>query len=285
MALDFFLRKTEVDIEGVGKFRNGKFDNIQSDLSVFFEVGSNRDGESYDEVIIYNMSDANRLALMEAEEPLIHVSSGYETNFGKIMWGRVKKVENYLEKTGDVKTKMQVESISEILNEASMSAVYKQNDSITKFFDDISTLTGYPVGEINSTYVFPDDFIVDYTKTIKGWILYFAERTKDNGVECKFVEVLGTINFIPKDTYLEQVGAIDINPNTGLLNLVEHKEDGKSGWNVSCFMIPGITENLKVNLTAKFPREIEEVHIVKEYKYTSNKETHKVEFVVEGSDA
>ena len=319
MALDYFLRKTEVSIEDVGIFRSGKFSGVQNDLDIFFEIGSNRDGESYDEVILYNVSDANRLALMKALEEtyekidwveapetfgvdtpeawvpeeikttkfkkqtsLIRVSSGYETNFGKIMWGRVKKIENHLEKTGDVKTKIQVESVVEILNEVTMSAVYKQNDPIRKFFDDISTLTGYPIGEINSTYIFPEDFVVDHTKSISEWIHYFEMRTKDAEEECCYDKKFDMLNFIPKGSTLEQTAAITISPNTGLLNIVEHKEDGLDGWEVECFMIPGIFNGLEVHLTASFPREVDGVYVIKEYKYTSNKEIHKVQFTVEG---
>ena len=318
MALDFFIRKTEVNIEDVGIFRNGKFGGVQNDLDIYFEIGSNRDDESYDEVILYNISDGMRLALMKATEEtyehiefveapetfgvdtpevwtpeeikttkstkqasLIKVSSGYDTNYGKIGWGRVKKIENHLEKTGDVKTKIQVESIGEILNEVTMSAAYKQNDPISKFFDGISALTGYPVGEINSTYIFPEDFVVDYTKSIAEWIHYFEERTKDAGEECHRVKKFSMLNFIPKGHSLEQAATIPINSNTGLLSLVEHNEEGLSGWDVECFMIPGVFNGLEVHLTASFPREVDGVYVVKEYKYTSNKEKHKVQFTVE----
>lgn len=318
MALDYFLRKTEVNIEDVGIFRSGEFGGVQNDLGIFFEIGSNRDDESYDEIILYNISDANRLALMDAvketyehiefveaaetfgvdtpevwtpeeikttvsekRRSLIKVSSGYDTNYGRIMWGRVKKVENHLEKTGDVKTKIQVESVAEILNEVTISAAYKQNDSISKFFDDVSALTGYPIGEMSSTYTFPDDFNVDRTKTILEWIHYFEERTKDAGKECRRVKKFEMLNFIPKGSSLEQTAAITINSNTGLLNIVEHNEDGLSGWDVQCFMIPGVFNELEVHLTANFPRDVDGIYVVKEYKYTSNKEMHKVQFTVE----
>ena len=318
MVLDFFLRKTEVNIEDTGIFRSGNFSGVQNDLDIYFEISSNRDGESYDEIILYNISDANRLALMKAAEEtyehiefveevetfgvdtpevatieeikttkstkqtsLIKVSSGYETNFGKIMWGRVKKIENHLEKTGDVKTKIQVESVSEILSEVTMSAAYKQNDPISKFFDDISTLTGYPVGEINSTYTFPDDIVLDHSKNITGWIHYFEERTKDAGEECHYDKKFEMLNFIPKGYTLEQTAAITISPNTGLLNIVEHKEDGLDGWDVECFMIPGVFNKLEVHLIASFPREVDGLYTVKEYKYISNREIHKVQFTVE----
>ena len=318
MALDFWLRRTEVNIEDIGIFRSGKFSGVQNDLDIFFEISSNRDDESYDEVILYNISNANRLALMKATKEtyehiefvgevetlgvdtpeawapeeikttvstkrrsLIKVSSGYETNFGRIGWGRVKKVENHLEKSGDVETKIQVEGLNEILNEVTMSTAYKQNDSISKFFDDVSASTGYPVGEINSTYTFPEDFVVDRTKTIVEWIHYFEERTKDAEEECHRVKKFDMLNFIPKGHSLEQAATIPINSNTGLLSIVEHKEDGLSGWDVECFLTPGVFNGLEVHLTASFPREVDEVYVVKEYKYTSNKEKHKVQFTVE----
>ena len=89
------------------------------------------------------------------------------------------------------------------------------------------------------------------------------------------------LNFIPKGHSLEQAATIPINSNTGLLSLVEHNEEGLSGWDVECFMIPGVFNGLEVHLTASFPREVDGVYVVKEYKYTSNKEKHKVQFTVE----
>jgi len=281
MTLDFFIRKTEVEIEDIGIFRSGKFDGVQNDLDIYFEIGSNRDDESYDEVTLYNINDANRSKLSEAEDNLIRVSSGYETNYGKIGWGKVKKVENHLEKTGDVKTVIQVKSINEILNETTMAKVYKQNTPVKEFFNDISALTGYPLGEIRSAFVFKDDFIIDRTRTIASWIHEVERMTKDTDEECHYIKKFGMLNFIPKGYGLKQTAAIDINSTTGLLNLVEHKEDGLSGWNVECFLIPGIFNELEVHLEAKFPREVDGVFVVREYKYTSNKETHKVQFVVE----
>lgn len=294
VTMDFWLRKTEVEIEGVGIFRSGLFDGVQNDLDIEFKIGSDKEDKSFDEVAIYNMSDENRTKLTslitdrrskKLNDLFIYVSSGYQSNFGKIMWGRIRSANHKREPSGDVRTEIKISSVQDILDEIYMTSTYHQGDSIKKFFNDISIATGFPVGEIQSEYTFNEDFPVDATLSIMGWIRFFENRTEDAGDPCKFSKQFEALNFIKKGYSLKQTSKLKINPTSGLLDATEfqEKEDVVAGWNIVCFLIPGIFNGLEIELESDYPKIEKKGYVVKEFEYRSSSSNHEVEMKLKRS--
>jgi hypothetical protein len=207
--LDFWLRKTEVEIEEIGVFRSGLFDGEQCYFDIEFEIGADSEDKSANTISIYNIERKLRKQLVDTiakkkkakdKGLLIKVSSGYITNFGNIMWGRVQSAKNVREASGDVRTEIEVQSTQDILSEIYIIKTYNPGDSIKKFFEDVATVTGFQVGEIQSDYTFEEKFDIDVTKSIRGWMSYFEQRTKDKDPEnpCKFVTEANFLNLLKK---------------------------------------------------------------------------------------
>jgi hypothetical protein len=313
MTLPFWIRKTEVEIEDIGRFRNGLFDGQRYDLDIFFDIKSNKDGDNAsDKVEIYNIADQTRIKLMKLlddrksnklDPPLIFVRSGYESKFGLIREGRIERVKSEHETTGDVKTTVSIKSGKSVLESLVMERTYTAGTPVKAFFEDVSSITGYSIGNngIDSSYIFEDNdgFVVDKSRSIQQWIKEIQNRTKEKGEPCQFFLENQALYFLKqKQISMATVGIfaravtttpqsfhseMKLDPQHGLLEAVEcmDQEDDSSGLELTCFLIPGITNGLKIILTTQFPIPIvEKSYVVKEYSYLSDDENHTVKMKV-----
>jgi len=306
MTLPFWIRKTEVEIESIGRFRNGTFEGKLYDLDIFFELKNNKDNESTDKVEIYNIADQTRTQLAsllndrksnKQDLPLIFVRSGYESNFGLVREGRIEKMKNEHEQTGDVKTTISITNGKAALKSLIMEATYARGTPVDKFFSDIATITGYGIGKIDSSYTFedPNGFIVDKSRTIQQWIDFVSNRTREMGEQCNFFFENGNMFFLKQRVFVATPAGMRItspqgfhsemglDTNHGLLEAVEcmDQEDDESGLELTCYLIPGITNGLKVILTTKFPYPLTNApFVVREYQYVSTNEEHQVKMKV-----
>jgi len=284
---DFWIRKTEVEIEGIGIFRNGTFDGTRYDLDIYFEIkAEDHDEEAFDVIKIYNLSDKNRQALPELltirrdageDDPIIRVSSGYNTQYGQILWGQIESVKNVKEKTGDICTTIEVHGLVEILDKLYMVRTYEQGQTIRRFFQDISNITGYPIGYVNEDFQFGETYSITTSKTILGWIKHFEQRTKWIGDPFIFTKVFDRLYWRRKNQPLPVFATMTIDGQHGLKEITEKidHEDDNAGYEITCFLIPGVFEGLGIELDSSgFSIDVQGKYVVKEYSYISDKSNH-----------